>query len=236
VEAFDGLVTVFGAFSDDPELARLLDEIEISASGPSATISYDATIGELTAALEGLGELGPDLLSGDLFGGLLGEEAVPAPIAVPRIISRGELFIPASPVDGQSHVPVGTRVTIYTSNPPTSGPHWSQAEVAPIAWGIYPQLIPDEVLVHNLEHGGIVIHYRTSAGAEMVQQLTEFVQNQPGGTEGFILAPRVNLPATITMSAWEYYLPLFSYDEESMRAFIRAHYDQGPESGIGSGR
>ncbi|MEE9249390.1 MAG: hypothetical protein V3U79_11955, partial [Dehalococcoidia bacterium] len=42
VEAFDGLVTVFGAFSDDPELARLLDEIEISASGPSATISYDA--------------------------------------------------------------------------------------------------------------------------------------------------------------------------------------------------
>ena len=140
----------------------------------------------------------------------------------------GELVFPASNVDGQAHVPRGTRVTTYRSDPPVSGPHWSDAN-APIPWGVYPQVIPDEVLVHNLEHGGIVIHYRTSAGPEIAQPLTEFVQNQPGGTQGFILAPRSNLPATITMDAWGYYLPLFKMNEPLMRNFVSAHYDQGPE-------
>ena len=235
VEAFEGLVTVFGAFSDDPELASLLDEIEISSSGSSATISYDATIDEVTAALESLGELGPDLLSGDLFRGLLGEDAIPAPIAVPRLLVPSELHFPASSVDGQTHVPVGTRVPSYTSDPPTSGPHWSQAAVAPIAWGIYSQPISDEVLVHNLEHGGIVIHYGIGIAPEIVEQFKEFVQGQRAGVLGFVLAPRVNLPAPFVLSAWDYYLPLLSYDEEAMMFFVRAHYDQGPESGIGSG-
>ena len=237
VEAFDGLVTVFGAFSDDPELASLLDEVEISASGLSATISYDATIGELTAALESLGELGPDLLSGDLFGGLLGEEAIPAPIAVPRLLIPDELYFSASSVSGQFHVPAGTRVSPspYTSDPPTSGPHWSQAGVAPIAWGIYSQPIADEILVHNLEHGGIVIYYRTSAEADIVIQLSGFVRSQPFGVTGLILVPRDNLPATIVLSAWEYNLPLHSYDEDAMNVFIRAHYDNGPEA-LGGGQ
>ena len=235
VEAFEGLVTVFGAFSDDPELASLLDEIEISASGSSATISYDATIGELTAALERLGELGPDLLSGDLFRGLLGEGAIPAPIAVPRLLIPGELHFPASSVDGQTHVPVGTRVTTYRSSPPTSGPHWSQAGVAPIDWGIYSQPIADEILVHNLEHGGIVIHYLSGTSPEIVEQLKEFVQGLRADIVGLVLAPRVNLPAPIVLSAWEYYLPLLSYDEEAMNVFVRAHYDQAPEA-LGGGQ
>ncbi len=150
------------------------------------------------------------------------------PLATSTTSLPGELFFQASNVDGQAHVPRGARVTTYRSDPPVSGPHWSDAN-APISWGVYTQVIPDEVLVHNLEHGGIVIHYRSSADPMIRQQLEEFVQNQPGGTQGFILAPRSNLPATITMSAWEYYLPLFQMNEPSMRNFISAHYDQGPE-------
>ena len=147
----------------------------------------------------------------------------------------GELFFQASNVDGQAHVPRGTRVTTYRSDPPVSGPHWSDAN-APIPWGVHTQVIPDEALVHNLEHGGIVIHYRSSADPVIRQQLEEFVQNQPGGTQGFILAPRSNLPATITMDAWEYYLPLFQINEPLMRNFISAHYDQGPEALTGGAK
>jgi hypothetical protein len=141
----------------------------------------------------------------------------------------GELFFPASDVDGRAHVATGSRVTTYRSDPPVSGPHWSDAN-APIPWGIYTSPIPDEVLVHNLEHGGIVIHYRTSAALEIVQQLVDFIQNQPGGIEGFILVPRNNHPAPVTMSAWEYYLNVFQINEPLMRNFISAHFDNGPES------
>ena len=141
----------------------------------------------------------------------------------------GELQFLASDVDGRAHVATGSRVTTYRSDPPVSGPHWNYAN-APIPWGVYTQPIPDEVLVHNLENGGIVIHYRTSAAPEIAQQLTDFIQNQPGGVEGFILAPRNNHPAPVTMSAWEYYLNVFQINEPLMRNFISAHFDNAPES------
>lgn len=55
---------------------------------------------------------------------------------------------------GRDHVPVGTSVQ-YNSNPPTSGPHFSQ-------WtkrGVYDQPIEDGYLIHSLEHGYIVVSY-----------------------------------------------------------------------------
>ena len=49
---------------------------------------------------------------------------------------------------GQEHLP-------YNSVPATSGwhyPFWA-------SWGVHGNVIPDEVLVHNLEHGGVGVHY-----------------------------------------------------------------------------
>ena len=89
--------------------------------------------------------------------------------------------------------------------------------------------------MHNLEHGGIVIHYLSGTSPEIVEQLKEFVQGLRADIVGLVLAPRVNLPAPIVLSAWEYYLPLLSYDEEAMNVFVRAHYDQAPEA-LGGGQ
>ncbi|MEE9198169.1 MAG: hypothetical protein V3U26_00065 [Dehalococcoidia bacterium] len=76
VEAFDALVTLTDAFSGGGEPTGLLDKIVISASGSSASISYSATIDELRAAIEGLGELSPDLFGG----GGLQDFGIPLPI------------------------------------------------------------------------------------------------------------------------------------------------------------
>lgn len=59
------------------------------------------------------------------------------------------------PSQGDEHIPIGTAVTNYSSNPPTSGPHHSDWERA----GRYDRVLPDERLVHSLEHGYIVISY-----------------------------------------------------------------------------
>src|SRR5688572_15663802 len=56
---------------------------------------------------------------------------------------------------GQKHLKEGETFTEYNSNPATSGPH----NPSPAPWGIKDQEIPDQTLVHNLEHGGIVISY-----------------------------------------------------------------------------
>jgi Protein of unknown function (DUF3105) len=53
------------------------------------------------------------------------------------------------------HIAVGTTYRHYDSSPPTSGPHW------PITAdpGFYTVEPPPEELVHNLEHGQIVVWY-----------------------------------------------------------------------------
>lgn len=53
-----------------------------------------------------------------------------------------------------SHVAENVQ-TRYSTNPPTSGDH----VVNEAPWGISTQPLPDRALVHNLEHGGIVLHY-----------------------------------------------------------------------------
>ena len=43
----------------------------------------------------------------------------------------------------------------YSTVPPTSGPHWE-------AWskcGFFNHPLPDELLVHNLEHGNIIVSH-----------------------------------------------------------------------------
>jgi hypothetical protein len=123
----------------------------------------------------------------------------------------------------------------YNSNPPTSGQHWNEPGVAPTTWGIKSQPLADEILVHNLEHGGIVAHYRP--GDELAQQeLEQFLKGQPNFPTGYILAPRNNLPSRVTLTAWEYLLGLFVIDQQQMRAFISQHYDQGPEGLAGGPR
>lgn len=54
----------------------------------------------------------------------------------------------------RNHVPEGTRVD-YNSNPPTSGPHYESFYPA----GFYEEILTDEKLVHNLEHGFVIVSY-----------------------------------------------------------------------------
>ena len=88
-----------------------------------------------------------------------------------RLVSQGEnvlsstkigLFIPIELDSG--HVPEGQNIE-YSSIPPTSGRHWnSWAEC-----GFYTQSLPDERLVHNLEHGNIVISYNLANRSEVTK-------------------------------------------------------------------
>src|SRR5258708_1397711 len=87
------------------------------------------------------------------------------------------------PSQGQDHIAQGMGHPAYNSNPPTSGWHYA----APADWGIYQQVIPDEVLIHNLEHGGIWLSYRNIDDQQTIQQLTDIARRYP---DHVILTPR----------------------------------------------
>src|SRR2546428_4170650 len=63
---------------------------------------------------------------------------------------------------GREHIFPGQQHPPYNSDPPTSGWHFPQ----PADWGYYNGDLPDELVVHNLEHGGIWISFKSPDGTE----------------------------------------------------------------------
>jgi len=141
--------------------------------------------------------------------------------------------------DGQTHIPEGTPGGPYSSVPATSGTHWSSA-TAPRPWGVYSTTQPQEAMIHNLEHGGIVIWYQPGQlDANGVAALTSYVQSQISA-ERFkvILSPwsGADFNHPIAVTAWRWLLYLDTADIDDVRSFLDAHYLDAPEPNGGPGR
>jgi hypothetical protein len=140
---------------------------------------------------------------------------------------------------GNRHIPDGTQGTGYTSVPATSGQHWNTAD-SPGPWGVYTTAQPQERMLHNMEHGGIVIWYQPSLlGADDLAKLTQLVQQQIT-TERFkmILVPwsGADFAHPIAVTAWDWLLYLDTADLDKIRAFTDAHYGDSPEPFGGPGK
>jgi len=119
--------------------------------------------------------------------------------------------------------------TPYNSNPPTSGWHYGGG-TAP--WGVQTQPIPDELTTHNLEHGGIVIHYRQGLDQGTINQLTTLARQLQQQSPCIVLLPRQAdklTDASIAVTAWTWMLKLQQFDAGQISSFFRQHIDQGPE-------
>jgi hypothetical protein len=131
----------------------------------------------------------------------------------------GEKFTeqPAQHVTGTDH-------PAYNSNPPTSGWHWAQ----PANWGIYDRELPDEQVIHNLEHAGVWISYKPDAvDAGTVERLKAVVGRYPTKV---ILTQRTANDAPIALAAWTRLQKLESFDEAAIESFIKSYRGKiGPE-------
>jgi hypothetical protein len=150
------------------------------------------------------------------------EDDVPADritTGVPTATDPGLFVAPLN----SSHVAQGNNVSNYNSDPPTSGDHWPNTG----PWGISNNELDDELLVHNLEHGGIIVEYNCPEGCQdIVDQLTAIVSPYP---VKLILAPRDNMEHTIAVTAWTRLLTMDAVDAAQIQAFIDAYIDKGPE-------
>ncbi|MEX0709714.1 MAG: DUF3105 domain-containing protein [Chloroflexota bacterium] len=141
--------------------------------------------------------------------------------------------------NGGAHIAEGTAGGPYSSVPATSGQHWNSA-TAPGPWGVYSTAQPQERLLHNMEHGGIVIWYQPGGlDADGLTALTSYVQAQVS-TERFkvILAPwaGADFNHPIAVTSWGWLLYLDSADMDQVRAYIDDHYLEAPEPNGGPGR
>ena len=155
------------------------------------------------------------------------------------------------PDDGQVHItdgatcrsvdaPAECGADPYSSLPATSGPHWN----TPAAWGAYSTPQNESQVIHNLEHGGIVIWYDPEELDDaQVSELTSYVEGQvASGISGrfkFIASPwggaeDLGSPAVVT--AWRHILPVDEFSMDTIRAFADENYLKfAPEPNGGPG-
>ncbi len=105
----------------------------------------------------------------------------------------------------------------YNTLPPTSGPHLGSLA----RWGVHDEPIPNELQVHNLEDGGVIVNYDCPEGCpDLVVQLEEVVEHYD---EGVILAPYPGMDTRIALTAWQRIDQFEGFDAERIERFVHAY-------------
>ncbi|MEC0227113.1 DUF3105 domain-containing protein [Paenibacillus alba] len=114
----------------------------------------------------------------------------------------------------------------YEMKIPTSGTHSPHD----LKFGFYTERPPYAKLVHNLEHGDIIIHYHPDAPKELLDQLTYLTHFKKAGA-GILAVPNPDVPSDkeVVVTAWTKTMQLDKYDEASVGTFIYQNIDKGPE-------
>ena len=126
-----------------------------------------------------------------------------------------------TPVDIMSstdHRDVGEFIS-YSTTPPTSGPHWGSPEWADC--GIHEAGVPDERVVHNMEHGQVVISYNLP-NEDDAARMVEVAKGLPDLESWGVVRPYSNPgmeEGTVAMTAWGVIETIEGVDEERIRSF-----------------
>jgi hypothetical protein len=125
----------------------------------------------------------------------------------------------------------------YNSDPPSSGPHHPTQP----PFDIYDEPVEQYRLLHNLEHGGVVIQYGDDVPNETVNAIREWYLGDPNG---IAVAPYPKLGDEIALAAWTadevgegetptnqrgHLATCPRFDEEAFDAFADEFGFQGPE-------
>jgi hypothetical protein len=103
----------------------------------------------------------------------------------------------------------------YNSTPPTSGPHLPY--IAP--WGVHTKPIVNELQVHNLEDGGVVVQYNCEC-PDLAEKLASVVRRYD---RYVVLAPYPTRKSRIALTAWTRLETLDDFDAARIERFIKAY-------------
>jgi Protein of unknown function (DUF3105) len=143
------------------------------------------------------------------------------------------------PKHGNFHadVPKLTTKVKWSTFPPSGGSHYPLWAV----WGFYKDPVNPRMVVHNEEHGGVIIWWGPKVPASTVSKLEDFYLEEPTGMFG---TPIAGLDGKIALTAWtgdprRYYKDNYygigkiavcpRFDENAFTTFRDAYRGKGPE-------
>jgi len=144
---------------------------------------------------------------------------------------------PKNKVNYHADSPSLTTNVKWSTFPPSGGGHYGLWAI----WGFYRAAVNPRQVVHNLEHGAVVIWWGPKVPSSTVDQLEQFYQESPNAMFG---TPIAGLDSKIALTAWtslpgSYYAKgnygmghiaiCKRFDEKAFKAFRNAYRGKGPE-------
>ena len=150
-----------------------------------------------------------------------------------EVIRQAGCSLETYPAQERLHVEQPRKGFKYNSDPPTSGPHHG----IPAPFDFYSEPVEQFRLVHNLEHGAVVIQYGLAVTSADVEALRSWYSDEP---EGLVVAPLPTLGNEIALGAWVTESPQDAkgrgvlakcprFDEKAFDAFVDEYGFRGPE-------
>lgn len=99
------------------------------------------------------------------------------------------------PKGGSTHVNSLTKKLPWNTSPPSNGQHYPAWAV----WGFYTEPVNPRQVVHNEEHGGVVLWWGTQTPRATVDKLNALYSDSPGGMFG---TPIAGIGKKIAITAW----------------------------------
>ncbi len=127
---------------------------------------------------------------------------------------------------GRNHIGADQQPKNWNSQPPTSGDHLG----TPLPPGIYRDQQDERALVHNLEHGYVVVQYK-NLPKEQVDLLTNIADGLSG--KKFVLSPYDGLPSDgVAMTAWRNLQTCKTANLDVVSAFVNDYMVPGGRKSV----
>ena len=99
------------------------------------------------------------------------------------------------PPNGQQHIESLTTPVEWNTFPPSNGQHFGEWGV----WGFYEEAVNPRLVVHNEEHGGVVLWWGPQTPQAEVERLNTFYSDDPVSMFG---TPIAGLGRKVAISGW----------------------------------
>lgn len=138
---------------------------------------------------------------------------------------------------GEIHIPSLTTRVNWNTFPPAAGPHFGSTAI----WDFYTEPVNPRLVVHNLEHGGVVIWWGPRVPQSTIEELRRFYDDDPAAMIG---TPIRGLGTRVALTAWTFDLGRSetrayrgeghvmtcpTFNENAFEAFRDAYRGNGPE-------
>jgi hypothetical protein len=128
--------------------------------------------------------------------------------------AAGSEGVKTFPEAGRDHIGPGEQPDNWNSNPPTSGDHLA----SPLPPGVYNSDQDMRAMVHNLEHGYVVMVYK-GIPDDQVDQLRQFVEAREGSK--LVLSPWSGLESNgVALVAWRNLETMQRVNMDVVQAFV----------------